>query len=207
MSIRFKRLVHARTVMLHACQRLRLLGRALPGVIFRDSVSRSPTDVAFSAAIMTFFTRARAIRRDSICKDLMKNPTAIASFEMEDSAEPVARKLRDAGFDARVRGESRSRLTSRDVGKESAIYRVVVPAIQTVRAMSWCREFDAAESLLSHALRCPVCGSTRVAVCAQESSNAEESGKAERQFRCDVCSSAWLGGLHVAPFIGSPAVA
>src|SRR4030095_13554560 len=136
----------------------------------------------------------------------MKTPTAIASFEVEDFAERVARKLRDAGFDSRVRAGSPSRLTSREVGEEFAIYRVVVPAIQTARAMSWCREFDAAESLLSHALRCPVCGSTRVAERIQEQSNAEEPGKAGRLFRCDVCFSAWLGSL-ASEFVKSPAAA
>jgi formate dehydrogenase maturation protein FdhE len=137
----------------------------------------------------------------------MKNPIAIASFEMEESAARVARKLRDAGFDTRVRPESPSKLTSRDTGEEVSIYRVVVPAFQTARAMSWCREFDAAESLLSHALRCPVCGSTRVAVGVQVQSNADEPGKVGRLLRCDVCSSAWLGILPASPLIGGPAAA
>lgn len=131
----------------------------------------------------------------------MKNPTAIASFESEDAAGRVARKLRDAGFDARVRGDSHNGLTSQGSGNGngSGIYRVIVPAIHTARALSWCREFDAAESLLSQALRCPSCGSTRVNSRGADQSTSNQDGRGGRVFRCDACNSLW-GGATVPEF-------
>jgi uncharacterized protein with PIN domain len=136
----------------------------------------------------------------------MKNPTAIASFESEDSAGLVARKLRYAGFDARVRGESHTEDAIHEVGHLHAVYRVIVPSMQTARALSWCREFDAAESLLSQALRCPNCGSTRVTDSLRKEPDVNESGKAVRVFRCHACYSSWMSTPVVA-FTDHPAAA
>jgi hypothetical protein len=125
----------------------------------------------------------------------MKNPTAIASFESADSTERVARKLRDAGFDARVRGGAHFGSGTHYVTRAAGVFRVVVPAIQMVRALSWCREFDAAESLLSDALRCPECGSTRTSMRIEPKMPLPESndrGKSlGRALRCEVCHAAW----------------
>jgi hypothetical protein len=122
----------------------------------------------------------------------MKNPTAIASFEAEEFAEKVAHKLRDAGFDARVRAGSPLAAHVDDAGELAGIYHVVVPAVQTARASSWCREFDAAESLLSSALRCPNCGSTRVTLRLRPSALTEAGENSlGRIFRCEACHSAW----------------
>jgi uncharacterized protein with PIN domain len=136
----------------------------------------------------------------------MKNPTAIASFESEECAARVARKLRYAGFDARVRSEPPSEPASEEVGQVLGLYRVIVPAIQTARALSWCREFDAAEALLSQALRCPQCGSTRVTGHLRKENELNEGGKAVRVFLCHACYSSWMAA-PVVPLADHPAAA
>jgi hypothetical protein len=145
--------------------------------------------------MMIRYTQAGCVKRSTGRDVLMKNPTAIASFEIADSAEQVARKLRDAGFDARVRGSAHFGSGTHCVTKTAGISRVVVPAVQTVRALSWCREFDAAESLLSDAWRCPECGSTRVATRIEPQlppSGSNEGGKASGpRLHCEVCHASW----------------
>ena len=83
----------------------------------------------------------------------MKNPTSIAAFEKVEPAGLVASRLREAGFDAKVRSEAHAPMENSARPREE-MHRVLVPAEQSVRALSWCREFDAAEGLLSDALRC-----------------------------------------------------
>jgi hypothetical protein len=114
----------------------------------------------------------------------MKNPTLVASFDSEDPAVIVARKLRDAGFNARVKIDGRIQSAVDDLLVPLRTFRVLVPAVQAARAMSWCREFDAAEALLSHALRCPECGSLRVSPRNGESPVSDG-------FRCEACHSTW----------------
>jgi len=133
----------------------------------------------------------------------MKNPTAIASFESEAFAAPVARKLCDAGFDARVRGSLPSTAKS---GLWPGVHHVIVPAMQTARALSWCREFDAAESLLAQAIRCPGCGSTRVTTRLRDQPGTNDPIKTGRVFRCDACYSAWVNAPILA-FVDRPAAA
>ena len=109
----------------------------------------------------------------------MKNPTNIASFEEADPAGILARKLRDAGFNARVHVDLKSRAMGRETNHVWDIRQVMVPAIQAVRALSWCREFDAAEACLSNALRCPDCGSLRITTSANE------------ELVCGACKHQW----------------
>lgn len=143
---------------------------------------------------------------DTLCKS-MKNPTAIASFESEDFAGRVARKLRYAGFDARVRCEPPAESASSELGQVPGLCRVIVPAIQTARALSWCREFDAAEALLSQALRCPQCGSTRVTGHLRKESGLNEGGtRAIRGFLCHACFSSWAAA-PVVPLANQSAAA
>jgi hypothetical protein len=138
----------------------------------------------------------------------MKNPTSIALFESADPALRVARKLRAAGFDARVRGDARPGSGIPETVSTIESYRVVVPGIQTVRALSWCREFDAAEHMLSHAVHCLGCGSTRVLarLASPSESSPKETGKADLVFRCDACYFTWVSSVASA-FADRPAAA
>lgn len=175
---------------------------SLPATLCSDSRRSSDTggnyDVLVHASDSVLAIQSTKIR--------MKNPTAIASFESEDAAGRVARKLRDAGFDARVRGDSHNGITPSEFGNSIGVYRVIVPAIHTARALSWCREFDAAESLLSQALRCPSCGSTRANSREADQPMSSHDGKGRRVFRCDACNFVWAGG-SVPALVGTTAVA
>jgi hypothetical protein len=92
----------------------------------------------------------------------MKDPTPIASFDRPEPAEIVAARLRDTCFQALVLDTSGESYWSTAGLKVRGQYKVMVPLVQAERAVSWLREFDAAEKLLAAALRCPQCGSTRV---------------------------------------------
>jgi hypothetical protein len=130
------------------------------------------------------FATAASFRKDDPFTK-MKNPTSVALFECEDPAAIVARKLRDAGFNARVKIRNQAEPGLDDQDPFLSTYRVIVPAIQAARAMSWCREFDAAEGLLAHALCCPECGSLRVMSVANP--------RAGDGFFCEACHATWKG--------------
>jgi hypothetical protein len=125
---------------------------------------------------------------------LMKNPTSIATFQSASAARMVVRRLRDAGFEvaARSAGTSDAPL---DTGTSGVfIHRVVVPFVEAARALSWCREFDAAEGLLSHAIRCPKCGSLRVELATGDPVEASASAV---KFVCAACRAPWSVTLYV----------
>ena len=126
----------------------------------------------------------------------MKTPTLIASFESATPAGLVARKLRYAGFDARVRGEIHLEPGIAGVYGQNGVYRVLVPATQAVRALSWCREFDAADALLAEAIRCPQCGSTRAKL---GPGTAPTAAVARHNFHCDSCQFEWTASAIEKP--------
>src|SRR6187549_1323960 len=92
----------------------------------------------------------------------MKDPTPIALFNRAEPAHIVAARLRDTCFQALAVDTSRDEYWNVAGRTPHGQFKVMVPLLQAERAMSWLREFDAAERLLSAALRCPQCGSTRV---------------------------------------------
>jgi hypothetical protein len=127
----------------------------------------------------------------------MKNPTNVASFERMEPAGSLAKKLRDAGFNARVRGEvplpQRHGAVATNVG---GVFHVAVPSSEAVRAMSWCREFDAADALLSQAFRCPHCGSLRI---APAGSSVDGDGLSNDELHCMACAFSWSNSETRAP--------
>jgi len=126
----------------------------------------------------------------------MKIPTPIASFDRAEPAEIVASRLRDTCFEAAVQDTSGEEFWTLYGLQPKGHFKVIVPLVQSERALSWLREFDAAEQLLATALRCPGCGSTRVEF--PQLSHGEPSGifppvmdSSDHDYHCGRCKQAW----------------
>ncbi len=129
----------------------------------------------------------------------MAQVTNVASFNETASAESLANRLREAGYQAEVRnesGEQKWKLYSLD---PKAHIRVVVPEEQTPQAEAVLLEWDAADGVLSAAVRCPECGSARVeypqfsrrTIMGAFPAAFAAAGVIERDFYCEKCHYTW----------------
>src|SRR5437867_11806898 len=89
------------------------------------------------------------------------NRIPIAMFSDRAKAEPLQKRLGDAGVRAEIHDELRlEKLWF--VSKSAAGVRLEVPAGQFERAYQLLLDWDAAEGALRDAIRCPECESLRV---------------------------------------------
>jgi len=138
----------------------------------------------------------------------MKEPTPIASFDRAEPAQIVAGRLRETCFLAAVVDTSGEEFWRARGLRPRGHFKVVVPRAQAERAMSWLREFDAAEQLLSSAVRCPDCGSTRVEYpqAAQRQASTlflDGSIAPEHDYHCERCNRVWAGEPETIQVVAS----
>jgi len=89
------------------------------------------------------------------------NRIPIAAFNHRSKAEPLHKRLVDAGVRAEIHDELRlEKLWF--VSKPAAGVRIEAPADQFERARQLLLDWDAAEAALQDAIRCPECKSCRV---------------------------------------------
>jgi hypothetical protein len=131
----------------------------------------------------------------------MKEPTSIASFDRAEPAQVVAARLRETCFQAAVVDTSGEEFWSLCGLRPRGHFKVMVPLQQAERAMSWLREFDAADQLLATAVRCPQCGSTRVEypqLSQRQPLFPAGSDVGEHDYHCERCNRVWPGDPEVA---------
>jgi hypothetical protein len=84
----------------------------------------------------------------------------VATFETEADAEPVKDRLERAGVHAEVQHESK--LQTFWMSHEHASVKVRVPNDDLDEATTLLKKWDSQDAVLSHAIKCPECGSSRV---------------------------------------------
>lgn len=123
----------------------------------------------------------------------------IALFNERAKAEPIQRRLVEAGITAEIHDELRlEKLWF--VGKPECGLRIEVPANQFERAEQMLVEWDAKEGALREAIHCPECKSLRVDY-PQFTRNslltnvamglAAEVGLVEKDYYCEDCHLTW----------------
>jgi hypothetical protein len=123
----------------------------------------------------------------------------VALFSRTAKAEPIAKRLTEAGFTTRIQGESWLHALW-FVRKRSAGARVEVPSDQFERAQQCLLNFDATTGALAEAVRCPECHGLRV----RYPQSAEHSmltnltlgtaamlGVVEKHYYCEKCHYTW----------------
>ena len=127
------------------------------------------------------------------------NTLPVALFPSPAEAEPIKQRLRSSGFAAEVHGEGWLQALW-FVPKRKLGLQLEVPAEQFERAEQFLLDWDAAEHTLHDAIRCPECGSLRVAFpqFARHSiltnlalGMAAELGLVEKSFYCEDCHFTW----------------
>ena len=123
----------------------------------------------------------------------------IVSFNDLPPAESLSTRLRDAGFHAEVRDDSGEQKWQLFNLHPRAHIHVTVPETEADAAIAAARRWDASDSLLSLAVRCPECGSMRVeypqfsrrTLMGALPSALAAAGVIERDFYCEACHFTW----------------
>jgi hypothetical protein len=124
---------------------------------------------------------------------------SIVSFNETEPAEKLASRLRDAGYHAEVRDESGEQKWQLFNMRPRAHVQVILPEEEADRAMNDLKTWDGTDGALSHAVRCPECGSTRVeypqfsrrTILGALPSAFAAAGVIERDFYCEACHYTW----------------
>jgi len=127
----------------------------------------------------------------------MEMVTVLTFNELEE-AEPLKRRLEQAGFKAEIYDERKVQ-RYRFISKPLAGIRVRVEIHEYERARNVLRQWDAADGALRHAIHCPECGSSRVEyplftrkfVLPTIYALASAVGFMERKFYCEECHYTW----------------
>jgi predicted Zn-ribbon and HTH transcriptional regulator len=127
------------------------------------------------------------------------NRIPVATFGTRSAAEPLQRRLADAGIQAEIHDELKLEKFW-FASKEKSGSRLEVPADQFERAYHLLLDWDAADGALRDAVRCPECKSLRV----QYPQFTRRSlipnlvvgtlaaiGQIEKQYYCDDCHFTW----------------
>jgi hypothetical protein len=121
----------------------------------------------------------------------------LATFNDRDHAEPVANRLQQAGFHAKIHDETgwqRHRLADR-----LASVKVQVEENEYEPAKRQLKEWDATEHFLEQAICCPECGSpdvdfpqvTRKFILPSLHALFYRLGLEEKLFYCNTCQATW----------------
>ena len=86
----------------------------------------------------------------------------VATFNKPEPAEAVAERLDNAGIPPELVDEEKLQRYWLLTIQPLANVRLKVPKEQFTRSMQLLHEWDAKEGILSHAIRCPECGSSRI---------------------------------------------
>ena len=127
------------------------------------------------------------------------NRIPVATFITRSAAEPLQRRLAEAGIQAEIHDDLKlEKLWF--VSKDRSGARLEVPADQFERAYQLLLDWDAAEGVLRDAIRCPECKSLRV----QYPQFTRKSfipnlligalaaiGQVEKQYYCEDCHYTW----------------
>ena len=127
------------------------------------------------------------------------NRMSVALFNHPAKAEPIQKRLCQAGIAAELHDELRlEKLWF--VAKDGATTRVEVPASQFERAEQLLLDWDACEGLMREAIRCPECKSLRVdypqftrksLLTNLAAGLAAEVGLVEKEYYCLDCHCTW----------------
>src|ERR1700761_103334 len=137
----------------------------------------------------------------------MDEALTIAAFDSRQHADQLTSRLRASGFDADVFDESAAQkwlllnLTPR------AHMRVRVPKEEGERALKQIHEWDAEDSALAQAVRCPQCASSRIeypqfsrrTLMSAFPAAAAAAGIIEKMFYCESCGFTWEADPKPAP--------
>jgi hypothetical protein len=123
---------------------------------------------------------------------------SIAAFNEREPAEELAGRLRGAGYESEVFDESIEQKWHLMQIRPHAHMRVRVAESQTERALQQLQEWIK-EGLLTRAVRCPECGSTRVeypqfsrrTIMGALPAIAAAAGMIERDYYCEACHYTW----------------
>jgi hypothetical protein len=124
----------------------------------------------------------------------------VATFETEMDAEPVKERLERSGIHAEVQHESK--LQTFWMSHDHANVKVKVDDDEMDVAKHLLKEWDEKEGVLSHAIRCPECGSSRVQY-PQYTRKFILPGFAnyilsgfKNKYYCQDCHNIWPTGMH-----------
>ena len=127
------------------------------------------------------------------------NRIPIAHFNDRAKAEPIQRRLAEAGFHAEIHDELRLEKLWL-ARKEDCGVRLEVPASQFERAEDMLIDWDAKESALHDAIHCPECGSLRVnypqftrksLLTNLAMGVAANVGLMDKEYYCEDCHFTW----------------
>ena len=123
---------------------------------------------------------------------------SIAAFNERDGAEELARRLREAGYEAEVFDESIEQKWHLMQIRPHAHMRVRVAEAQSESALQRLQAWSE-DPVLQRAVRCPECGSTRVeypqfsrrTIMGALPAIAAAAGVIERDYYCEACHFTW----------------
>ncbi len=126
------------------------------------------------------------------------NMVTVATFNEPSKAEPLRQKLENAGIHAEICDESKYEWFW-FVTKPIAGIRLKVHKKDFENARRRIREWDASDGVLSDAVRCPQCGSSRVEypqftrkfLLPNVVSLASVMGIIDKEFFCQECDFTW----------------
>ncbi len=129
----------------------------------------------------------------------MSDYHSIAAFDDEPSAQALARRLKEDGFEAISNSDSAEQLLMFYNLHPRAQHHVEVPGAKLEAALQWLKSREADDPLLRNAVRCPDCGSTQVefpqfsrkTIVGSLPSIGAALGLIERQFYCTACHFVW----------------
>lgn len=123
----------------------------------------------------------------------------VATFNDRASADHTASRLREAGFNADVFDESTAQKWLLLNMEPRAHMRVRVDKDSGERAMQQLRDWEGQDPVLSRAVRCPQCGSSRVeypqfsrrTLMSAFPAALAAAGVIEKAYYCEACSNTW----------------
>ena len=121
----------------------------------------------------------------------------LATFNDREHAEPVVKRLQQAGFHATIHDETAWQ--KRHMAERLASVKVQVEEKEHENAKTQLKEWDAKEHLLEQAICCPECGSpdvdypqvTRKFVLPALHAFLYRLKLAEKEFYCNTCQATW----------------
>lgn len=132
----------------------------------------------------------------------------VVSFDQLEPAQALARRLDDEGFGAIASSDSAEQLLKFYNIHPRAHCHVLVPGEKIQAALQWIKNLPSGDPLLSAAIVCPECGSTRIeypqfsrkTIIGALPALAATAGIIDREFYCTDCQFTW------APEAGSDKV-
>lgn len=127
------------------------------------------------------------------------NRISVALFNDRSKAEPIQRRLREAGIPAEIHEELRHQKLWMARRADCGV-RLEVPANQFERAEDMLTDWDARDSALRDAIHCPECGSLRVdypqftrksLLTNLAMGIAANLGVVEKDYYCEECHFTW----------------